>query len=209
MHGARYEEFGFFYCIFVRKEERNEIIELLKIQQNLSVSTFQPAEFIDGPYLRETHWRNTWDTEKFSEYLSDEEYEYDFAVPVANYTWERHLDKSLPDGFQCYIPQKWFADELGLSMSENGHQSWLGKNGDLVLQAHKPCDEQKVLVIDENILRSYAEKFDIEPIWLMIAERNTWPNGDNKQFCQQRSEGAAWLEGGGWQQTGWNRDTKR
>ncbi|WP_417561532.1 hypothetical protein [Marinomonas sp.] len=73
---------------------------------------------------------------------------------------------------------------------------WLNKHGDVVLQAQEPCEHQTAVVIDEETLNYYVGKFDIEPIWIMITERNTWPNGDNDESCWRRSEGVVWREGG-------------
>jgi hypothetical protein len=58
-----------------------------------------------------------------------------------------------------------------------------------------------------------SEKTDADSraltVWIMIAERNTWPNGDNDESCWRRSEGVVWREGGVWQKVAWNKDTKR
>jgi hypothetical protein len=209
MHNKRYEEFRFLYCVLVKRGKASELAKSLESRMSLDVDSFKPKEYTDGPYLREAYWRNTWATEKFSEYLSEGPNEFEFAIPIAKYHWESHLDKSLPDGFSNYMPQKWFADELELTMYENKPQTWQNKLGDVVIQYHKPFKHNKVVVIDEETIQSYAEKFEVEPLWLMIAERNTWPNGDNDESCWRRSEGAIWFENGTWKQVGWNKDTKR
>ena len=65
------------------------------------------------------------------------------------------------------------------------------------------------MIIDEATLHRYAEECQIEPVWIMVAERNTWPSGVNNESCWRRSEGAVWLDGDDWKQVGWNNDTKR
>ena len=107
------------------------------------------------------------------------------------------------------MPQKWFADELELSLSQNEPGKWLNKHRDVVIQAQEPFGHQTAVVIDDEVLHDYASKFDIEPIWVMIAERDTWPNGNNDESCWRRSEGIVWREGGLWQSVAWNKDTKR
>lgn len=208
-HRMRYEEFRFFYCVFVKKGKTRELAESLEDKKSIDVDTFKPRQFTDGPYLREAHWRNTWESEKFSEWLWDAPDDCKFAVPIAHYLWESHLDKSLPNGCSNYMPQKWFADELELSMSKDEPNKWLNKLGNIVVQAKEPFEHQTVVVIDEETLNYYSNKFDIEPVWIMIAERNTWPNGDNDESCWRRSEGVVWREGGVWQKVAWNKDTKR
>ncbi|PTO62414.1 ATP-binding protein [Vibrio splendidus] len=209
MHGMRYEEFRFLYCVFLKKGRARKLAEFLEEKKSLDVDSFKPREFTDGPYLREAYWRNTWESEKFSECLWDGPDECAFAIPIVNYHWESHLDKSLPDGFSNYMPQKWFADELELSMSEDEPNKWLDKHGDVLLQAQEPFEHQTAVVIDEETLNYYVGKFDIEPIWIMVAERNTWPNGDNDESCWRRSEGIVWREGRNWRKIAWNKDTKR
>ncbi|MEL4339396.1 hypothetical protein AAEH92_01590 [Shewanella xiamenensis] len=209
MHGMRYEEFRFLYCVFVKKGTARNLAKFLEEKKSLNVDSFKPREFTDGPYLREAYWRNTWESEKFSECLLNAPDEYTFAVPLVNYHWERHLDKSLPEGFSNYMPQKWFADELELTLSHNEPNKWLNKHGDVVIQAQEPFEHQTAVVIDDEALHDYVSKFDIEPMWVMIAERNTWPNGNNDESCWRRSEGIVWRERGTWQKVAWNKDTKR
>ena len=209
MHNKRYEDFRFFYCVFVKKGKASELAKSLEGSKSLGVDTFKPKEYTDGPYLREANWRDTWSSEKFSECISGTNDEFEFAIPLANYHWENHLDKSLPNGFSNYMPQKWFSDELKLSMHQSKPQAWQNILGDVVIQYHNPFKRNKAVVIDEKSLQLYTEKFEVEPLWLMIAERNTWPNGDNDESCWRRSEGAVWLENGKWKKIGWNKDTKR
>ena len=208
MHGMRYEEFRFFYCVFVKQGQAKVLSEFLSNKGSLDGFHFKPTDVTDGPYLGEAYWRNTWEAEKFSEHLWEAPEGCEFAIPVTNYCWESHLDKSLPDGFSNYMPQKWFADELGLSMSEKGPHLWSDKSQNVVIQAHKSLEDQKAVVIKEEILQAYADQFRLEPVWLMIAERNTWPNGNNNESCWRRSEGVMWLEDGIWQKSSWNKDTK-
>ncbi|EHD2239922.1 hypothetical protein ACSWFU_002541 [Vibrio vulnificus] len=209
MHGMRYEEFRFLYCVFLKKGSVRKLAEFLRENESIDVDSFKPREFTDGPYLREAYWRNTWESEKFSDSLWNGPEECTFAIPTVNYHWESHLDKSLPDGFSNYMPQKWFADELELSLSQSEPSKWLNIHGDVVMQAQEPFEHQTAVVIDNEALHDYVSKFDIEPMWVMIAERNTWPNGNNDESCWRRSEGIVWREGGAWQKVAWNKDTKR
>jgi len=208
-HGLRYEEFRFFYCVFVKKGKARELAEFLREKDKIDGHSFNPVEYTDGPYLLEAYWRNSWNADKFTDGVWKAPDGCDFAIPVASYTWESHLDKSLPEGFSCYLPQKWLADELELSMSKNGPSEWLNKSGNVVIQTQSSCENRSAVVIAEEILNDYGERFNIEPVWLMIAERNAWPDGENSEFHGRRSEGAIWQEDGSWRETKWNRDTKK
>lgn len=208
-HGMRIEEFRFLYCVFLKRGKAREFAEFLETKHSLDGHSFQPIEITDGPFLREAYWRDTWPTKKFSDYEWGAPDGCEFAIPISDYHWESHLDKTLPNGFTNYMPQKWFANELGLSMSETVPQAWQNKFGSVVIQAQRPSEHQIVVVIDEDTLNSYSDDFEIEPFWLMIAERNTWPNGRNDESCWRRSEGAVWQERSSWQKVRWNKDTKR
>ncbi|MDO6775126.1 ATP-binding protein [Shewanella sp. 3_MG-2023] len=205
-HGLRYEEFRFFYCLFVKRGKAEEFSAQIKSKQSVCGHSYRPVEFTDGPYLREAYWRETWPSEKYTERSSDE---CEFAIPVVNYIWESHLDKSLPDGFSLYMPQKWLADELKISMSEKNPHQWIDHLGNIVVQANSSFEEQTSVIIDEDVLNSYSEEFGVEPVWLMIAERSAFPNGSNKNFCGRRAEGVVWKENGCWKQVEWNKDTKK
>jgi hypothetical protein len=208
-HNMRYEEFRFLYCIFVRRGKAKELAEFLKVEQSIDVHSFKPRDYTDGPFLGEAHWRSSWAAEKFSEYLHEAPENCQYSIPVANYTWESHLDKSLPNGLSCYLPEKWFAHELGLSMSGKGPKAWVDQFDQNIIQTHGPFDNQTAVVIDEDALCFYAENYDIQPMWIMISERNTWPGGNNSQSCWRRSEGVVWREEDDWNQYSWNKDTKR
>ncbi len=207
-HSKRFEEFRFFYCVFLKKGKTAQFTEYLKRKQDLDVGSFEPRGFIDGPYLGEAFWRDTWCDKKFTGPLWNAPTGCEFAIPSAYYRWESHLDKTLPNGFSNYMPQKWFADELGLTMSPMGPQYWNDSDKKMIIQSQQPTEHQTAMVIDEKLLFEYAEEQQIEPVWLMIAERNAWPGGDYGSLCYRRSEGAIWFEGENWQQVGWNKDLK-
>ena len=207
-YGKHYEEFRFFYCVFVKKGNAAKLIAYLAEKKALTNSEFEPNDFIDGPFLREAFWRDTWQGEKFSGHIGNAAISYEFAKPVVTYRWESHLDKSLQDGFSCYLPQKWLAEELELKMSRKEPLYWENCSGDIAIQSQHPSANQAVVVMDENLLRKFAEREQIEPVWIMIGERNSWPGDDNASACWRRSEGAIWLDNKNWKQVGWNHDTK-
>ena len=208
-HGMRYQEFRFFHCIFLTRGTAGKFVEEISNGEGLDGTFFEPQEFTDGPYLREAFWRNTWKSEKFGTQIWDTPDACKFAIPVARYHWESHLDKSLPDGFTMDMPQMWFAQELDLSLSSENPQMWQDASDNCVIQTGRLDLYHTVVVMDENKLKNYLKKFDVEPVWIMIAERNTWPEGHNQESCWRRSTGVIRLENGSWNQIGWNRDTIR
>lgn len=210
-HGMRYQEFRSLYCVFLRRGKTSEMTKFLKTKSKLDVFSFKPREFTDGPYFREAHWRDTWHSEKFYEHLQESPDGCDFANPTAHYYWEKHLDKTLPEGFSNYMPQKWFADELALSRQD--FNTWVNQNGEELIQTYIRSrgiiEHQTAVVIDKDTLFAYSKKFDVEPIWLMIAERNVWPAGSNTHACWRRSEAVIWHDGKSWRKFNWLEDTKR
>jgi hypothetical protein len=208
-HGFRYEEFRFIYCVFLKQGMTGQFASFIESQQRLDGHHIGPKDYTDGPFLREAHWRETWYSEKFSESMYNAPSGCDFAIPIADYGWESHLDKSLPDGFSQYMPQKWFADELKIAMSDHQSNIWLDSEGDITLQASKAFTKNKVVVIDNDAFDSYLSKFEVEPVWLMIAERSHWPNGGNKGFSGRRAEGLLWREADSWKKVDWKKDTNR
>ena len=197
------------YCIFVKSGKVTSFTDNLATGASLHGGDFQPRQFTDGPYLREAFWRETWNAAKFDNHLPMAPPGCQFAIPVAHYHWESHLDKTLPDGFSNYMPQKWFAEELGLSMSSKGPQYWNDRDGNTVIQSQQRVSHETAMAMDEALLRRYAHEKQIEPVWIMIAERNTWPRCTNNESCRRRAEGAVWFGSQGWKQVGWNHDTKR
>ncbi|MCK7631427.1 hypothetical protein MZ018_04570 [Shewanella sp. JNE10-2] len=193
----------------MKRGKAKELAAFLESEQSIDGHSYRPVEFTDGPYLHEAYWRDTWSSEKYAGRSSDAPKGCEFAIPVVNYHWESHLDKSLPEGFSLYMPQKWLADELKVSMSEKNPHLWIDNLGSIVVQSNSSFEEQTSVIIDEDALNSYSENFGVEPVWLMIAERSAYPNGSNKNFYGRRAEGIVWKENGCWKQVEWNKDTKR
>ena len=208
-HGMRYQEFRFFYCVFLMCGTVEKFVKQICDTQRLDGDFFKPREFTDGPYLREAFWRETWRSEKFSEQYWNAPDACKFAIPVARYDWESHLDKSLPDGFSAEMPQMWFARELGLSLSSENSKMWIDTSNNCVIQIGNSDLHDTAVVMDEQKFNIYCKEFDIEPVWIMIAERSCWPGGHNYKACWRRSTGVVRLNKNSWKEIRWNRDTKR
>lgn len=208
-HGARYEEFRFIYCVFVKNGDAEEFVAELDERRSLDVSDFNPREVIDGPFLLEAFWRDTWTSEKFSEVTRGSSESYRYSNPVARYYWESKMDKTLPDGFGVYVPQRWLAEDLGIRLESNGVSGWIDDDGNELIKALKPVEDKSAVLIREEALLDYCKREGVTPISLLIAERNTWPSGNNDHSCWRRSEGAWWETAKGWKSISWNNDTKR
>ncbi|MBF2755898.1 MAG: ATP-binding protein [Gammaproteobacteria bacterium AqS3] len=200
--GFRCMAFRFFYCIFIDKSITKQFLESIQNERRIDGFLFGPQEPFGKPYLLETFWRGTWSEKKTLEHLDGMSDEEGFLIPTISYFWEKHLDRTLPDGFGLYMPQKWFAKELGLNISLENLYAWKDKDGNDIIQTHPPTMNRTVVVIDETRLKEYANKFNIEPIWVMLAERNTYPGGLNSGISStRRIEGIVSLGRNSWKET--------
>ena len=203
-HGIRLDEFRFIYCVFLQKGKSTGFVEYLNQKRDLNVDSFEPVGFTSSPYLLEAFWRDTWQSEKFGNHRWAAPEGYEFAIPVASYQWESHLDKTLPNGFSRNLPQKWFADELRLKMADSRSNSWANSNNHNVLLSICESENRSVVVIDQETLFNYLKQFEVEPVWIMIAERNTWPSSNVCVY--RRSEAVAWKDEDNWRHYSWNHD---
>ncbi|MXZ50555.1 MAG: ATP-binding protein [Rhodobacteraceae bacterium] len=203
-HGIRLEEFRFIYCVFLKKGMSKEFVEYLNQKRDLNVDSFEPIGFTSSPYLLEAFWRDTWQSEKFGNHRGAALEGYEFAIPLTSYQWESHRDKTLPNGFTRILPQKWFADELGLKMGDSRSNSWANSNNHKVLLSICERENRSAVVINQETLLNYFNQFEVEPVWIMIAERNTWPHGNIRAY--RRSEAVACKDEDNWSHYGWNHD---
>jgi hypothetical protein len=193
----------------VKNGDAEEFVAELNKRRSLDVSDFNPRQVIDGPFLLEAFWRDTCSSEKISEVTRGSSENYRYSNPVARYYWEGHMDNTLPDGFGVYVPQRWLAEDLGIRLGSIGVRSWVDDEGHELIKLMKPAEDRSADLIREEELLNYCTQQEVTPIWLLIAERNTWPAGDNDHSCWRRSEGAWWESARKWKSVSWNNDTKR
>ena len=207
-HNLRMEEFRFFQCVLVPRGKAEGLAHHLQDQQEIDVWSFKPTEYVDGPYIGEAFWRDTWESTKFSDDVWKTPDDCPIAIPVASYQWESHLDKTLPDGLSTYLPQRWFAEELGLISKSEDYRRWMTKSGREVFKVFRSGeDHQSGVVIDADLFDEYLAEQELESVWLFIAERSAWPNGDNELSNRPRFEAVIWRDGKDWKSLNWVRDT--
>lgn len=207
-HNLRMEEFRFFQCVLVPSGKAKGLVNHLQDQQEIDVWSFKPTEYVDGPFIGEAFWRDTWESTKLTGDIWKTPDDCPIAIPVAYYQWESHLDKTLPDGLSTYLPQRWFAEELGLVNRSEDYRSWKRENGEEVFKVFRSGeDHQSGVVIEADAFDEYLASHELEPVWLFIAERSAWPNGDNELARRPRFEAAIWRDGRNWKFLNWVRDT--
>jgi hypothetical protein len=207
-HNLRMEEFRFIQCVVVPRDKAEVLASHMYEQQEIDVWSFRPTEYVDGPYIGEAFWRETWESTKFTDHIWKTPEDCPIAIPVANYQWESHLDKTLPDGLSTYLPQRWFAEELGLVKRSEDYRSWMHASGEEVFRVFKSGkDYQSGVVIDADVFDRYLAMYELEPVWLFIAERSAWPIDENKHAQRPRFEAAIWRDGKNWKSLEWVRHT--
>jgi hypothetical protein len=63
--GFRRQEFRFVLCVVIAKGDRPQLIKFLSETASLEVMGWGPTELIDGPFLREAPWRDTWPQDRW------------------------------------------------------------------------------------------------------------------------------------------------
>ena len=193
-HGKRIEQYRNFNCIFINYDNVRGFINSLKKNNGYVYHDFEPVQFTDGPYLLEAYWRETWNREKIMDTFFLKSKELEFIIPTACFYWEEHIDKSLPNGFTRFMPTKWFAEELGISICPSDSGTWIDQNKKRIIQSINLSNGQRVVAIDEETFLNYAENREYKPVWLLIGRRTVWPNGNNDNCCWRNSIGGAWIE---------------
>jgi len=106
LHGTRQQEFRFVMCILIANCDRQKLVEFLSKKKSLDVNEWDPPEFIDGPFLREAPWRDTWTQEQWRRDVWGAPKGMAISFPVYRYIWESPLDASLPEGARALIPRR-------------------------------------------------------------------------------------------------------
>lgn len=207
-HNIRMEEFRFFQCVLVPQGKAESLTSHLQEQQEIDIWSFKPTDYVDGPFIGEAFWRDTWETTKFTDDIWKTPDDCPIAIPVASYQWESHLDKTLPDGLSTYLPQRWFAEELGLVNRSEDFRSWMLEGDEEAFKVFRSGeDHQSGVVINASVFDEYLAAHELEAVWLFIAERSAWPNGDIEQASRPRFEAVIWRDGKNWETLSWVRDT--
>ena len=211
-HRLKMKNFRYIYCVFVNQNEIDDFTASIVLKKELSVDEFKPTEFTDGPYILESPWRETWLTDKYSNSFRYEDDMTKFAIPVAGYYWESHLDKTMPDGYRCYLPKKWFAKELDINFSSHSLGQWVDNKDNTIIRVQQPLfwqplEGRTVVAIKKDTLNEYEVRHGIIPVWILISERTSRPSGMPESVCLRRMEAIAWKKDGKWEHDNWLEDT--
>src|SRR5262249_48694757 len=128
------------------------------------------------------------------------------ARPLWRYLWESPLDASLPDGARAFLPSRWLTVGLNLAPSPADITCYLDSSGNRQFIGSREGKDGSSALIRSELFNSYLKRQQLCCIWLLVAERGSWPGGHNKNAAWRRTEGICWLEDGKPMATTWNED---
>ncbi|MCI5158800.1 MAG: hypothetical protein D3906_10255, partial [Candidatus Electrothrix sp. AUS1_2] len=204
-HSFRQEEFRFLLSFFVQKGEVDEIVSMLNNKEKIDLLSWQPPHVTDEAFLYEAPWRTTWPDSKWKFDNRNTPEGVGITYPVWEYNWESPLDASLPDGFNTHLPAPWLAKELKLTPKLNQTGCWTAPNGETVFM-EIAGEKGGVLCLLRKDFASKVISDDLCILWLLVAERNAWPGGNNDNAAGRRSEGLCWHDGKKFTTATWKQD---
>ena len=199
------QEWYFLMCVMVSKSDREKLVRALKTKKHIDVMPWDPLEFVDGPFLREAPWRDTWSQQQWWTDVWEAPDRMQIAFPVFNYHWESHLDASMPEGARGNVPAPWLADGIPLFLDATEATVWRDKQGNVKL-IDAELDEGATVLLKEESLQGLWRDRNLACVWLFVGERGVWPGGDNRRATWRRSEAVCWLDGSKPSFSYWNRD---
>lgn len=207
-HGLRQREWRYLMPVIVRKNDRRQFVDYMDAQQSISVSTWSARESIDEGYLLEAPWRTTWDQETWTSQHFHGMGSLEVAFPCFSYTWESHLDGSMPQGASALLPSPWLAKGLSINPLPSDALTYADSIGACQLITGKSSDDGSHAYVRRDLLEAYLTTNGLECVWMFVAERGVWPNGNNNNAAWRRSEGIVWFEKGKPKLKTWKEDRR-
>jgi hypothetical protein len=204
-HGMRQQEFRRIFSVFVETSRIEEFIGVLDKCKDINVSHWEIPQLTDGPYLGEISWRNTAPAERWSDRGGRMPPSVRLAFPLCQYVWESHLDLSLADGARAYLPARWLANALKVTVLPSAGDTLVDTAGQSYL-IRKAGEDVDVVLLSEDALHHLRREAGLSCVWLLVAERNAWPGGSNAAATWRRAEGVAWMDGSRVVSRTWKRD---
>lgn len=207
----RQQEFRFISHVLVSQDDVAAIVAHLRSRRNLSIDDWKPNEFTDGPFLNEPSWRSVWAQDEWSSSEWALPKGVCYLQPVNSYTWESHLDCTLPDGYSAYRPAPLIMEALKLTPLDGYGSGMADKSGRPVFLSALRPDGGSIAAFRQDVLEDYLAKEGLVGLWLFLSERQVWIDGvmSDGPWALRRSEGVAWYDNGRWRQAAWVKDERR
>lgn len=185
-HNLIQEQFYFLNCTLVSVIDGKRLINKLKQKGTVDIDNFKPREHTDFPYLYECGTSDIWPNKYSYEDnpIWPEEDNFEFNDLVEDYTWESHLDKTMPNGQRVQTLASWVIQDYKLSRSVDDPNIILDNNHNIVARYLERSDEDHlfgdgsygIIAKLEFIERILTDKK--KTIFSVITgERQAWPDG--------------------------------
>ena len=163
------------------KNDADFVISKLKGGRLASSAELETLEWIDGPFLCEYPWRNTWQTDYgvYEDRAMSEFSGIRFIRPVARHEWERGLDLSLENGSSVCIPNPWIGEKLHLKPNLDSPGEFFDKSNDELtfIDPTFGSSYSSVALFEKTKFFDFLEKEGLLCLWIVAGELNSWPSG--------------------------------
>jgi hypothetical protein len=177
----------------LKKSNLEEFITWLKGVNYYGQHKMPQSNNIQKTYLRE--YPNSKSYEYFDNYYYGQvEWDDDFEMngseipckilltSTSYYNEGRSYDKSVEEGFEIGLPNKWFVKHMNLKQTINDGE-WVNENGDVIFfdPSIDSCsvtefNENGVLVSDKKLFLGYLEQSEYTMVWIMWGEKQVRNN---------------------------------
>lgn len=189
-------EFYFLALLLFPQEDRDRFVAETEANAD-DFHEWLPSQRVDGPYIGELGRRATWGADLWStlDVRGPEERSYRVIKPTVDFSWESHMDGSLPDGFSRHVPISWLVAELGL----RGDPANLGiyrDAQDVPIIVTSERSGHSAALIRREALMLLTEAHGLSPVWTVIGERTAVEDETRRRpDTRVRYNGLLWLEG--------------
>lgn len=197
--------------ILVKSTEVDSVMKKMKGCRLSDPSGHECLRWTDGPFLCEYPWRNTWNYRasvyeegSFGRISSGIRY----IRPVAEHTWESHLDLSLKDGFSTHLLHPWVGQKMGLVHDVDHPGSLLSRvdNQTVFFDPSIGYSGSSAGLINKANFFEFLRTEGLDCIWIIAGERNSYPSGNHGDYSCRYFASTYRLVNDRWKGNKWHRD---
>lgn len=173
----RQNEFAYQMMIGAKRGSSPELARKLR-EAKRDFHDWIPENRTDLGYLYEIGVRKTWDEGLSGPEKVETSENEKFRQFTVGYHWERHLDRTIPGGFELEVPSAWLVKRLGLTADAFRPGIFRNENNRIVIVCRRSSKET-VCLIRRSELEEILNEEDLEPAWVGFGERSTYPRRDS------------------------------
>lgn len=167
-----HKEFFFLNLIAVDKKQRSTLVKLT-CEKKIDFHGWMPTTYANAGYVFEMGQRETWrDAGLRTESKgSPDTTEFTFRELSSGYSWESHLDGSLPNSTLLHFPSLWLIDRLDLRQDAIHPGDFLDRSNRRIVKFSKGPGIVKCQILKESLLE-LLDKEGLVPLLTGIGERS-------------------------------------